>query len=243
MAQVLPIVKQTIKQSYMKTILILAITAMTTLANAQQIQPSVSVTGEGKVIAVPDEVTISLGVQTQGKVAETVKSENDTSVDKVLAFLMKMNIPQNQVQTEYVSLNKNYDYNTKTYNYNASQTISVKLKDLSRYDEVMSGLVASGINTINGVDFGSSKMETYEAEARKKAVADAKMKAQEYAGVLNQKIGKALMIAEQGTNAPQPQPMYKVAMMSESMDSSQRTLAPGEITITSKIQISFELLN
>ncbi|WP_405327124.1 SIMPL domain-containing protein [Leeuwenhoekiella sp. LLG6367-2.1] len=226
----------------MRTILILAITAMTTLAHAQQIEPTVGVTGEGKVIVVPDEVTISLGVQTQGKDAAAVKSENDKAVDKVLDFLLKKNIPQNQVQTEYVSLNKNYDYNTKVYNYNASQTISVKLKDLSKYDEIMSGLVASGINSINGVNFGSSKMDTYEAEARKKAVANAKMKAQEYAGVLGQKIGKAVQIAEQGTNTPQPQPMYKMAM-SESMDSSQRTLAPGEMTISSKIQITFQLID
>ena len=226
----------------MRTILILAITAMTTLAHAQQIEPTVGVTGEGKVIVVPDEVTISLGVQTQGKDAAAVKSENDKAVDKVLDFLLKKNIPQNQVQTEYVSLNKNYDYNTKVYNYNASQTISVKLKDLSKYDEIMSGLVASGINSINGVNFGSSKMDTYEAEARKKAVANATMKAQEYAGVLGQKIGKAVQIAEQGTNTPQPQPMYKMAM-SESMDSSQRTLAPGEMTISSKIQITFQLID
>ncbi|MEZ7495606.1 SIMPL domain-containing protein [Leeuwenhoekiella aequorea] len=226
----------------MRTILILAITAMTTLAHAQQIEPTVGVTGEGKVIVVPDEVTISLGVQTQGKDAAAVKSENDKAVDKVLDFLLKKNIPQNQVQTEYVSLNKNYDYNTKVYNYNASQTISVKLKDLSKYDEIMSGLVASGINSINGVNFGSSKMDTYEAEARKKAVTNAKMKAQEYAGVLGQKIGKAVQIAEQGTNTPQPQPMYKMAM-SESMDSSQRTLAPGEMTISSKIQITFQLID
>ncbi|MFD2828397.1 SIMPL domain-containing protein [Leeuwenhoekiella polynyae] len=225
----------------MKSILILAITAMSTMAHAQQIQPTVSVTGEGKVIAVPDEVTIRMGVQTEGKDAKTVKSENDASVDKVLDYLLKMNISQNQVQTEYVNLNKNYDYNTKTYNYIASQTISVKLKDLSKYDNIMSGLVSSGINTINGVDFSSSKMEAYEAEARKKAVANAKEKAKEYAGVLGQNIGKALLIAEQGTSSPQPQPMYKMAMAE--MDSTQRTLAPGELTITSKIQVSFELLD
>ena len=225
----------------MKAILILAITAMTSMAHAQQIQPTVSLSGEGKIIAVPDEVTIRMGVQTEGKDAKTVKSENDASVDKVLDYLLKMNIPQNQVQTEYVNLNKNYDYNTKTYNYKANQTISVKLKDLSKYDKVMSGLVSSGINTINGVEFSSSKMEAYEAQARKKAVADAKEKAKEYAGVLGQNIGKALMIAEQGTSAPQPQPMYKVAMAE--MDSTQRTLAPGELTITSKIQVSFELLD
>ena len=70
----------------MKSILILAITAMTTMAHAQQIQPTVNVTGEGKVIAVPDEVTIRMGVQTEGKDAKTVKTENDASVDKVLDY-------------------------------------------------------------------------------------------------------------------------------------------------------------
>ena len=224
----------------MKTILILAITAMSAVATAQEIQPTVNVTGEGKVIAVPDEVTVNMGVQNQGKDPKTVKSENDATVDKVLDFLLKMGIPQNQVQTEYVNLNKNYDYNTKTYNYNASQTISVKLKDLSKYDQLMSGLVRSGINTINGVNFSSSKMEEYKAEARKKAVLNAKEKAQAYAAVLGQKIGKAVMISEQGSASPQPRPLYKMAV-AESMDSSQNTLAPGEMTVTSEIQISFQL--
>ena len=50
--------------------------------------------------------------------------------------------------------------------------------DLSKYDKLMSGLVSSGINSINGVSFSSSKMEEYEAEARKKAVLDAKQKAE-----------------------------------------------------------------
>ena len=65
------------KTKSMKTILILALTAMTTAASAQQIQPTVSVTGEGKVIAVPDEVTIRMGVQNEGKDSKAVKMEND----------------------------------------------------------------------------------------------------------------------------------------------------------------------
>ena len=226
----------------MKTILILAITAMSAVATAQEMQPSVNVTGEGKVIAVPDEVTVKMGVQNQGKDPKTVKSENDATVDKVLDFLLKMGIPQNQVQTEYVTLNKNYDYNTKTYNYNASQTISVQLKDLKKYDQLMSGLISSGINSFNGVNFSSSKMDVYKAEARKKAVLDAKEKAQAYAGVLGQNIGKALMISEQGSASPQPGPMYKMAV-TESMDASQNTLAPGEMTVTSEIQVSFQLID
>ena len=85
-------------------------------------------------------------------------------------------------------------------------------------------------------------MKEYEAEARKKAILDAKQKAEAYAGVLGQSIGKALMIAEQGTSSPQPQPMYKMAV-AESMDSGRNTIAPGEITVTANIQVSFALID
>ena len=97
----------------------------------QQMQPVVSVQGEGKVTVVPDEVTVRVRVETTGKEAAKVKDENDKSVDAVLKFIRKMDIAQNNVKTEYVNLNKNYDYQTKIYNYQANQSISIKIEDLA----------------------------------------------------------------------------------------------------------------
>ena len=229
----------------MKKLILVALLIMGTVAMAQEkIQPLVSVTGEGKVKAVPDEVTVRVRVETTGKEAAAVKAENDKNVDAVLKFALKMNIPQNNVTTQYVNLNKNYDYQTKTYSYQANQSIAIKIEDLSRYEDIMSGLIASGINNIDGIEFSSSKIETYRSEARKKAVADAKMKANEYAGVLDQSAGKAISISETGTSIPMPQPQYKVMAMraSDSMESSQETIAPGEMTITARVSVTFELL-
>lgn len=222
------------------------VTVLLVLINLQimaqeKIQPMITVMGEAIVKVVPDQVTINVSVETQGKKALEVKNANDTSVDAVLQFLKKSGIASKEVQSEYVRLNKNYDYNTKTYSYNASQSITILLLDISNYEKIISGLMESGINRIDGINFGSSTLEALKSQARINAVANAKMKATEYAGVLNQKVGKAIQISEIGQNNPMP--LYKNAMM-RSMDAESgemETLAVGEMTIKAEINVSFEL--
>lgn len=220
---------------------ILLFTVMSLTAQTETMEPLVNVTGEGIVKITADGVDIRVRVETQGKEALQVKSENDQSIDKVIKFLRSQGIDSKYVQTEYVNLNKNYDYNSKTYNYNANQTLTIKLKDLKMYEGVMTGLLNSGINRIDNVQFTSSKMEALRADARIEAIKNAKEKATAYASALGQTIGKAVQISEQGTSSPQP-PMYKARMMSMEMDSAGgETIAPGELVITTKIAVSFKL--
>ncbi|TVZ51308.1 SIMPL domain-containing protein [Dokdonia sp. Hel_I_53] len=221
--------------------LIIILFTMTTAAQNNNLQPLVNVTGEGKVKVAPDGADIRVRVETQGKEAQTVKNENDQLIDKVIKFLRAQGIESKYVKTEYINLNKNYDYNTKTYSYNANQTLTIQLKDLAIYESIMTGLLNAGINRIDGVSFTSSKMDVLHAEARVKAIKNAKEKAISYAAALDQKIGKAVQISEQGAT-PLPQPMYKTRMASMESDSgSSETIAPGEIEITSKIAVSFVL--
>ncbi|AEE20787.1 SIMPL domain-containing protein [Dokdonia sp. 4H-3-7-5] len=220
---------------------ILLFTVMSLTAQTNTMEPLVNVTGEGIVKVIPDGVVIKVRVETQGKEAQQVKAENDQSIDKVIKFLRSQGIDNKYVQTEYINLNKNYDYNSKMYNYNANQTLTIQLKELKMYEGVMTGLLNSGINRIDNVQFTSSKMDALKADARIAAIKDAKEKATAYAEALGQTIGKAVQISEQGTSSPQP-PMYKARMMSMEMDNSGgETIAPGELIITTKIAVSFKL--
>ncbi|MFT5752336.1 MAG: hypothetical protein ACI86L_001849 [Dokdonia sp.] len=212
-----------------------------TQAQTQQMEPLVHVTGEGKISVVPDYVDIKVRVESQGKEAGAVKAENDTAIDKVINFLRSAGIKDKNIRTEYINLNKNYDYNTKTYNYTANQSLTIVLKDLDKYEAVMSGLLSSGINRMDGVVFGSSEMEKLKAETRVKAIVNAKEKATAYAEALGQSIGKAIVISESGGSAPQP-PVYKARMMSmEASSDGGETIAPGELSIRSQVQVSFQL--
>jgi hypothetical protein len=205
--------------------------------------PQISVTGEGKVKVTPDRAIINVGVLNTGKDAKEVKSLNDETVDKVIKFLKKSGLNAADYKTNNVSLHKSYDYEKKKQVYQANQSISITLKDLSKYDEIMMGLNDTGVNNIQGVEFKSSKMEELEKEARKKAMLNAKQKAEDYVSVLGQKVGKALLISD-SSQAYYPQPMYKNSMMGgEAMVSgdSQETLAVGEIEIIATVNITFIL--
>lgn len=205
--------------------------------------PQISVTGEGKVKVTPDRAIINVGVLNTGKDAKEVKTLNDETVDKVIKFLKKSGLNAADYKTNNVNLHKNYDYEKKKQVYQANQSISITLKELSKYDEIMMGLNDSGVNNIQGVEFKSSKMEELEKEARKKAMLNAKQKAEDYVSVLGQKIGKALLISD-SSHAYYPQPMYKNSMVGgEAMVSgdSQETLAVGEIEITANVNVTFVL--
>mgnify|MGYP001163691826 FL=1 len=225
----------------LQTLLILAITTTTAMAQNALPPNTIDVTGEGIVRVVPDEVTINIRVENTGENTKTLKEQNDATINEVLKFLKKMDIADKDVKTEYMNLNKNYDYNSKTYTFAANQSLSVKLRDLKKYEAVMKGLIDTGINRIDGVSFSSSKEESLKSEARKKAVENAQMKAKEYASVLNQMVGKAVSISEL-SNPGGPRPMYKMAMMDSSSGSGEQTIAPGEMEIRTTVNVSF-LLN
>lgn len=226
-----------------KTLLILTV-LFASLLHAQEQQkqiPQIAVSGEGKIKVTPDKVVVNFGVNNTGKDATEVKKLNDETVDKVIKFIKKFGIPTSDYQTTNVSLNRNYDYDKKKYNYQASQSITITLKDISKYDSLMMGLVDNGINNITNVEFQSSKLEEHKTAARKEAMKDAKRKAEDYVSVLGQKVGKALVISDNGS-VHYPQPMYKSNMMAMADGAAQQeTLAVGEIEVVATVTVSFIL--
>jgi uncharacterized protein YggE len=228
----------------MKKAVLILIVMFSTMTQAQEQKqiPQISVSGDGKVMVKPDHVIINFGVNNVGKDATEVKKLNDETVDKVVKFIKKFGIASTDFQTTNVSLNRNYDYEKKKYNYQASQSISITLKDIAKYDSLMMGLVDNGINNIDNVEFKSSKIEEYKSEARKLAMKDAKHKAEDYVSVLNQKIGKAILIND-STQTYYPQPMFKAAMMvaDTAEMASKETIAVGQIEVTATVSVSFIL--
>ena len=204
--------------------------------------PQINVSGEGKVKVVPDEATIEVTVETKGNNSQDVKKQNDIKIEAVLKLIKKMNLASSDFRTQRVALNPQYDYEKKKHNYNATQTIEILLKDLSKYDELMEGLVDAGINRIDNVTFQSSKLAQYQSEARKLAIKEAKLKAEDYVSVIGQKVGRAMTISDNTQNY-YPQPRYAAMKTMEMADMStpRETLAMGEINITANVTVSFIL--
>lgn len=217
----------------------------TTFVQAQEFKqvPMINVSGEGKVKVTPDQVSISIAVETKGNKATEVKNENDNKIDAVIKYLKKFNLAKEDYQTQRVSLYPTYDYDKKKNYYVANQTITVLLKDLNKYDALMDGLTEVGINRIDNVEFRSSKMSQLQSEARKLAIRDAKTKAEDFVSVLNQKVGKAINISDNSQTYYPPRPMYemKAMAMADGAAAPRETLAAGEIEIVVNASVSFVL--
>lgn len=227
----------------MKKVLLILSLFLMTISYGQEVKqiPQINVNGEGKIKVVPDQATITATVDTRGNNATEVKKQNDEQIDLVLKLIKKMNLAPADYKTKRVSLNPVYDYEKKKTTYNATQTIEILLRDLSKYDELMEGLVDEGINKVENVVFQSSKLEQYQSEARKMAMKDAKQKAEDYVSVLGQKVGKAITISDNSQNY-YPQPMYETMRMAKSESAGPKeTLAVGEINIVANVSVSFLL--
>ncbi|MBG6062256.1 uncharacterized protein YggE [Flavobacterium sp. CG_9.1] len=228
----------------MKKALLILSMLFISMSYGQEIKqvPQINVSGEGKVKVVPDQASIAVTVETKGNNAKDVKKQNDEKIEAVLKFIKKMNLAPADYKTQRVSLNPQYDYEKKKHSYNATQTIEILLKDLSKYDELMEGLVDEGINRIDNVTFQSSKLAQHQSEARKLAMKEAKLKAEDYVSVLGQKIGRAMTISD-NSQTYFPQPMYASMKTMEMSDTSapRETLAVGEINITANVTVSFIL--
>ena len=230
----------------MKKNLLIALTFFMALGqiNAQTTKPMITVNGEGKVLVTPDQVSISVSVKTKGSKAVDVKKEHDTKVDAVLKYIKKMGILKEDFQTTRVSLNDQYDYDKKKHNYVADQTIQILVKDLSKYDTLMEGLVDSGINNISNIEFQSSQLEKHKSEARKLAVLNAKAKAQDYVSALGQKMGIAMAIVDNSQDyVPRPRYEMMAMKMADAAMGGNDTLAAGEIEINANVTVSFLLLD
>lgn len=222
----------------MKKYLLFLAMLMTAVTFGQDQKNTVSVIGTGIVNIIPDKVVINSRVEHTGKSAIEVKKQNDKVVNDVIKYLKSQGIDSKHIQTEYIRLNKEFNYNTKDTFYSANQAISIQLQDLKKYEDVMSGLLNSGLNRIDGIEFQTSKKEELQSEARTKAVLDAQMKAREYAEALGQSIGGAIKISEVQTDHYQP--VYRVMEM-KADSAEQQTIAPGEMEVRVKVNVDFLL--
>jgi len=214
----------------------------------------ITVLGTAEVVVPPDYVTIRTRVVTLDMDVEKAQAENDEKVKAVLSMVEELGVAPDDVRTAYVSLRPKERREGKKppvfEGYEASKSITVVLRDMTKYDQLLSGMLKLGVNRITGISFGSLKEIEKRREARILAVKAAREKAEYLAAEFGQKVGKPLWIAEfrrqrdtwlsAGSNIK----FYDYASDREAKaDTKQGTIAPGSITIRSQVEASFALVD
>jgi len=201
------------------------------------------VAASGEVTRVPDIAIISTGVVTRAATATAAIQQNATRMERVRAALRRAGVEDKDIQTSSLSLNPDYVYAERQpprlTGYQASNQVSVRFRDIRKTGEILDALVAEGANQINGPTLTIDKPEAALDEARLKALAAGRARAELYARGLGMRVVKLLSVSESGGYAvPPPMPMYARAEMAS--DAATK-IDPGEQKVSVSVAMSFEL--
>ena len=215
----------------------------------------ISVDGKGEVLAVSDIASLSVNLTKDGKTAKEAQSLLNESITKTLTYLKDQKIADKDIKSEYGGLSPKYSYDqpvcmsypcpTKDpviIGYTATQSITVKVREVDNANTIRTGLATLGITDISGPTFSIDNEDAFKDEARAKAITDARSKAEVLAGELGVKLGKVVSFAENnGGGYPL---MYANKAMSADIAGAAAPvpeLPKGENKITSNVTITYEI--
>jgi uncharacterized protein YggE len=216
--------------------------ALVTPALAQSDIPStISVTGEGSVSVPPDLAQIDAGVASDAKTAREASEANNAAMGKVLLALKGAGIEEKDYQTSRLSLQPQNAPNrtgpAPVVGYRASNRVSIKLRDIAKVASVIDTLVGAGANDIGNINFTVTQASKLLDDAREKAVADARRKAEIYAKAAGVTLGAPLSIAEDGA----PVPVFREKRLAMAPMAVAPPVAQGEETLSVTISMTWAI--
>lgn len=201
-----------------------------------------SLSVQAEVRRVPDVASISAGVVTEAADGNAAMRQNAERMTRVLAAIRKAGIAEADTRTSGVHLSPQYQYRDREApritGYQASNTVTVKLRDIGRIGELMDALAGEGANQIHGPNFEIDQPEPVRDEARRDALAQAQTRATVYAEALGLRVRRLVSIQE-GGGGFQPMPRMAMALAADSMESTP--IAPGENVVSVQLDVVFEL--
>jgi hypothetical protein len=231
--------------------LLLGAAAMPSAALAQQSTINQTIAGTrldvsatGEVTRVPDLAIISAGVITRSATASGAIQEAATRMARVREALSRAGIADRDIQTSNISLSPQYSYvkdqPPRLNGYSASNQLNVRFHDIASTGKILDALVAEGANQINGPNLTIEKPEAALDEARAKAVASGRARAELYARSLGLRVVRVVSVSESGGYAPPP-PMPPMVMMAARAERDQTAIDPGEQKLQVNVAMTFEL--
>jgi uncharacterized protein YggE len=203
------------------------------------LRPAISVTGEATVSVAPDQAQIDGGVTSDAKTAREASEANNAAMGKVLLALKGAGIEEKDTQTSRLSLQPQYAPNrtgsSPITGYRASNRVTIRVRDVAKVANVIDVLVGAGANDIGGINFTVSQPSKHLDEAREKAVADARRKAEIFAKAAGVTLGEPLSISEEGA----PAPLFRGKMAAPM--AAGAPVAQGEETLSVSVSASWAI--
>lgn len=217
----------------------------------------ITVTGDAEIRVVPDEVILTLGVETWNKNLNLAKSQNDKRTQKIIDMAKNLKVEGKYIQTDYISIDPRYENGYERQNfigYFVRKSIVITLKDTNKFENILSSALDAGANYVQGVQFRTTELRKHRDMARSLAIKAALEKANDLAKELDQKVGKPYRIQENQSGWWSPYNSWwrsrgrggmsqNVIQNTAGSSNSESGIALGQIKVNASVTVSFELEN
>lgn len=204
-----------------------------------------TVQGQGKVSAIPDTAEVTLGITISRPNVTSAQNEVNRIINKITQDLKQLGIEEKDIKTINYTVNPDYDYSggkPKISGYTVTVNLEVKTKKLEKINGVIDTATSNGANLIGGLNFTFSeeKQKELRSGARKQAVEEAKVKAQELASAAGIKLGRIINVQEE-TTFPWERPVPLMVERAVTAPSEETQIQPGESKIQVTVTLSYEI--
>lgn len=208
--------------------------------------PIISVSGEGIVEAQPDRATISVGVVTRDKNPSAVQAANAKAATSVINSIVALGIERKNISTGNYNFNpiyRHFDNGRRELDgYEATNSVTIIVDDLNLVGKIIDAALNHGANRVDSLNFGLRDKNSYQGEALRLAVLDAKRKAEIVARTLGKNIVGIRSVSINSSHVDSPR-NYKMArsMAPEDAGNFETPIESGTLTCLASVHVEFEI--
>jgi Uncharacterized conserved protein len=221
-------------------ILVLVLLAVSAAAVAET---TISVSGSGAVLVPADTAVISLGVSAADKEVSAAQQKVNEDIAAIRSALTEAGVAPEDINTGWLNIYPMYDYSGPSEmitGYNATSMLSIRLTDLSLAGPVIDLAFGAGANNLNGIDFAASDTEEARNEALRKAVEEARDKAEVLAAAAGLQVKGIRAVLESGTYSYSGNDFRLLDKAAEEADESAETVVQAaRLRVEANITIEF----
>ncbi len=198
----------------------------------------------------PDQVVLSLGVESRGNALVTTKNKNYEIMQEAIKFCRKEGVAEKYIQTDYIRINPRYNYgNDVTIDYyTVVQSISIIIEDLTNYERILTELLNLGINKVDNIEFRTTKIKENRYKVRKMAIEAAKEKAKFLTEEVGIQLGEIINIGEMVNNPVNSFSRSNYANVSQNVVQNNNsgaengTLSIGMLSLKATVTLTYNIL-
>lgn len=204
--------------------------------------PSIVTVGRATVRTAPDRAFVTVATEASAPAPAAAQQQIAQAMTAVRAALKAARVPDDAVKTLAYGLQEEVEYpngRRVRKGYRAVNTIEVRVDDIAKVGDVIDAAVKAGANNVSDIRFDLKDRDAVEREALKKAVADAKGRAEAIAAGAGVSIGAILRIDERGQEGPVPRPMQVMAMRGAAVaDAPETPVSAGQIEVQATVTLT-----